>query len=137
MEKEKIKQLLTKYWEAGTTIEEEVLLKHYFANNEADEELAKAWFGSIDDFKAIEAAEVKVRLTDPYFFLKIAATVVLAGSMALLAINANHKRQEEKDFALRKKAEASLYAIAQELNQGYQNLNQAAQLMAKEQFNKQ
>lgn len=136
MEKDNIKQLLAKYWEAETTLAEEALLKQYFAHGDADQELAKAWFGAINDFGTVENTPT-VKLGPTYFFLKIAATVVLVSAMALLAISYNHKKQEAQDIALRQKAEASLYAIGEELNQGYQNLNQTAELMAKEQFNQQ
>jgi hypothetical protein len=141
MEKDKMMLLLEKYWRAGTTIEEERLIKQHFATQELNEELLEDeyWFEAIKDFKAIENNEVhsteigpktRAKVINLRALLKVAATIVLIAGMVFLGLTFNNKLQAKRDLALQQKAEASLFSISKALNHGYNGLNEAAESMS-------
>lgn len=60
MEREQIKTLLEKYWEGETTLQEEEVLKHYFARSDVPEELRQ----EASFFQYLDLQKDKVALED-------------------------------------------------------------------------
>jgi hypothetical protein len=137
MEKDNMTLLLEKYWRAETTIEEEKLIKQYFAAREQDALTQNDhWFKVIRDFQSIESNVVDFTASDPAnnikkfnlsIVLKIASTVMLILGATLFGINYhNRKIQAEKELAIRQEAEASLLFISKVINQANNDLDQSA-----------
>jgi hypothetical protein len=88
---EQVKQVLEKYWEGNTSVEEEFALKNFFSSDAVPEELRKyqplfLWKTEQLQLKGSQILETKFRRTASlqwYVFLKIAAMILLVLTLGI------------------------------------------------------
>jgi hypothetical protein len=137
MEKDEILVLLEKYWKAETTIQEEKAIKQFFAEHDITDvpETEAQWFVAFHEFQNIKHGVVDVKkqvgeqpakVLDISFLMKVAAILIAGTFLTIWGISYNHNLQEIRNKDMQQKAEASLMAISQALNQGYNSIDQSA-----------
>jgi len=137
MSKEKIEELLKKYWEGETSIEEERLIKQHFAlgkenfgyNSEAE------YFSKINDFREIEIVPiVKLNFLPPrtdrkkekksgfFKYISIAALIAITVLVSKFTYDQIRFKNNEA-IEMAHSAEKDLMEISNSLNEGYQDHN--------------
>ncbi len=97
--KKRIDELLERYWEADSTLEEERELK-FLLRNHPEYELEKKLFGILDEFKREMPQKIQIPLKQRGRITRIysmgwAASIALIGGFIWLWNDFDKKRQEE------------------------------------------
>lgn len=137
MDFEKIKELLDKYWEGETSLEEEGILRTYFSGEDIDDSLSA--YQSLFQFQALEKqrtapSTIKLPTMQPqprkkknrWWLLSIAASVALVVSVSYWGMQNSSTEGEKTVLAdtyenpeeAYQEARTALLLIANKLNKG-------------------
>lgn len=131
MELSKIEELLEKYFEAETSIEEEKLLQKYFTSNNVASHLEpyKSIFGFFENEKQIEAREIKIvkKSGNSFRWLSIAASLLIMFGIGFTVFSKDLKSEDlgtyddpEEAFLATQKA---LALVSKNVNKGIKSVS--------------
>lgn len=136
-----ISELLKKYWEGNTSIEEERKIKKFFREKSFNIPSHEyEWLMLISEITGKDILYSKDIETSLHYkrprllrfnkFLKVAAIFVLAIGLVYVIYSYNRRQSEmAKEVRLSRKAEADLFAISQTLQQGMQNFKKSEDII--------
>lgn len=131
MELSKIEELLEKYFEATTSIEEEKLLQEYFASNDVASHLEpyKSIFGFFANEKQVESMQITVvkNTNQSFKWLSIAASLLIMFGVGFSIFNQDIKSNDlgtydnpEEAFLATQKA---LALVSKNVNKGIKSVS--------------
>lgn len=137
MNRNSIDELLRKFWEGETSLEEEQILKQHFAD-ENDIQISKEeaeYFARIAEFKEIKVDPVyqghavpliagkpkkRLRLIRPIGVAALLAVTIIGTKFSFDQIRS---KKDQESIKLVKEVEKDLLGISNSLNEGYQDPN--------------
>lgn len=136
MERDEIESLLDRYWKAETTVEEEKIIKKYFAQQEGAHAEEQSFFTAVSEYQNLKGENVIIEKKAGWFFnngsyLMKAASILIIGILCTVSgIKYNQHLEDEKTAAMCRNVEDQLQTVSKVLNAGYADLDQSAQVIS-------
>lgn len=123
-----VRELLEKYYEGQTNIEEERALKQYFSNQERADFGDQEFFKAILEFKSSVPespclTKAKIRKTQFIHILhKVAAVLIIGLLLAVFGVHFHDMQQKKTTAKLNRKLESDLLSVSRILNENSESV---------------
>lgn len=132
MERDEMELLLDKYWKAETTVEEEKIIKRYFAEQKGVHAEEQSFFTAVSEYQNLKGENVIVEKKAGWnwSYLMKAASILITGILCTVSgLKYKQHLEDEKTAQMCRNIEVQLQAVSKVLNAGYADLDQSAQIM--------